>query len=93
MLDDGQTESGAAELPAPRLVASIKAFKEPGEMFFRDTDAVVLDGNSDRIVIRPPLKDDCGVFPAVLYRVDDFSVHGKHWRQNRCESIQVSAVW
>ena len=42
---DGKAQSGAALIPASGLVDPVKSFKQPGEVFFSDSDALI--GDSD----------------------------------------------
>ena len=42
---DGKAQSGAAHIPTSGLVHPVKSFKQPGEVFFSDSDALIGDSN------------------------------------------------
>jgi hypothetical protein len=50
---DGKSQARPAESPAASLVDAVKAFEEPRQMFFFDTDPVVPHAKLDFIAGNP----------------------------------------
>ena len=68
VLDDGQTQPGAAGGLAPALIHPVEAFKYAGLRFLGDADAVVLDGQG-AVTIPAAGGDDLDFPPGRLYRM------------------------
>ena len=82
VLDDGEAEAGAAELPGTRLVHAVEPLGEPGQVLFRDAAARVRHGqrHPGRAVAVRPLFEACtdphlaavgGVLEGVVDQIDE----------------------
>ena len=68
VLDDGQPQPGAASGLAPALIDPVEALEHAGLGFFRDADAVVLDGQG-AVPIRAQAVMSWTFPPGRLYRM------------------------
>ena len=67
VLDDGQTQSGAAHLPGAHLVHPVEPVEHMGQILIRDTDAVVGDGDDYLTVPHKRLRPHKAVFRGGIF--------------------------
>lgn len=72
MFHDGKSKTRSAEFLGPPFVHTIKPFKNPVEILFWDSHAIVLDGDPNLLASRPDGRDcNLTAFPTVFDGIVD----------------------
>src|SRR3990172_7991398 len=74
MFDNGEPESGPANLAASPLVHTVEPLKYPGDIFIRDADPGILYIHPQVVVLTPCDHPDCPlirILDGIINKIDD----------------------
>ena len=78
IFDDGQSKSGATELPTPAFVYAIESFEQSGQVLIRYTYAIISEGKPPFLLIFFSVKGDgcpvASVRNGIVSQVSEYAV-------------------
>lgn len=66
VFDDGKAQTGTAQIAAAGFIHPVKSFKQPGQVFFGDSDTPVLDNDFYSRVVQVGFQMNGAVWFAVF---------------------------